>query len=63
MFVLLNSNYLNGLLFAGTDNHHSKEREDKHKFGGMESERPIEDEQDFVKAVLSGEMKYFVLEI
>ena len=49
--------------FAGTDNHHSKEKEDKHKFGGMESERPIENEQDFVKAVLGGEMKYFVLEI
>ena len=49
--------------FGGTDNHHSQEKEDKHKFAGMESERPIENEQDFVKSVLGGEMKYFVLEI
>lgn len=49
--------------FAGTDNHHTQEKEDKHKLAGMESERPIESEQDFVKAVLNGEMKYFVLDI
>ena len=47
--------------FAGTDNHHVNE--DKHKLGGMESERPIKDEQDFINAVRNGEMKPFVLEI
>ena len=47
--------------FAGTDNHHVNE--DKHKLAGMESERPILDEEDFVNAVKNGEMKPFVLEI
>ena len=47
--------------FAGTDNHHTNE--DKHKLAGMESERPILDEQDFVNAIKNSEMKPFVLEI
>jgi len=47
--------------FAGTDNHHVNE--DKHKLAGMESERPILDEEDFVNAVKNGEMKPFVIEI
>ena len=47
--------------FAGTDNHHVKE--DKHKLAGMECQRPILDEEDFVNAVKNGEMKPFVLNI
>lgn len=47
--------------FAGTDNHHVNE--DKHTLAGMECERPILDEQDFVNAVKNGEMKPFVLKI
>ncbi len=47
--------------FAGTDNHHVNE--DKHKLAGMECQRPILDEVDFVNAVKNGEMKPFVIEI
>ena len=46
--------------FAGTDNHTAGNRK---KFGGMECETPIEDEQDFIRKVFSGEMKPFKLEL
>ena len=46
--------------FAGTDNHTAGKRK---TFGGMESETPIADEQDFIRQVFSGEMKPFRLEV
>ena len=49
-----------GLLhFAGTDNHIGA---DKSLLAGMSSERPINDEFDFVESVKNGEMKVFTLE-
>jgi len=50
-----------GLLhFAGTDNHRAGMQS---KYGGMESDTPIQDEQDFVRRVLDGSMKPFQMEI
>ena len=50
-----------GLLhFYGTDNHLAGNRT---TFAGMESETPLVDEQDFVRRVLSGEMKPFRLDL
>lgn len=50
-----------GLLhFAGSDNHRGS---DTQHFGGMESETPITDEQDFVRRVLDGSMKPFRLDL
>lgn len=50
-----------GLLhFAGTDNHRAGKQA---KYGGMESETPIQDEQDFIRRVLDGSMKPFQMEI
>lgn len=46
--------------FSGTDNHTAGNRK---SFGGMESETPIEDEQDFIRRVLDGTMKPFRLEL
>ena len=46
--------------FAGTDNHKAG---GMRIFGGMESEIPIADEQDFIRQVFSGEMKPFRLEV
>ena len=48
------------LHFAGTDNHKAG---GMRVFGGMESETPITDEQDFIRRVFSGEMKPFRLEV
>lgn len=46
-----------GLLhFAGTDNHRSGAIR---SFGGMESDTPIESEQDFIQKVLNGTMRPF----
>ncbi|MBQ9544464.1 MAG: histidinol-phosphatase [Clostridia bacterium] len=42
--------------FAGTDNHRGGS---KHRFAGMESETPIENELDFVSRVKEGKMKVF----
>ena len=47
------------LPFAGSDNHIAGKLP---KLAGMESERPIEDEADFVKSVLAGELSVFTLE-
>ena len=48
-----------GLLhFAGSDNHHGEQKKD---LAGMESETPVTDAQDFVKKVLSGQMRIFKL--
>lgn len=44
------------IAFAGTDNHVASERE---RLAGMQSEKRIESEADFVKAVLSGSMEIF----
>ena len=50
-----------GLLhFAGSDDHTGGKRT---TFGGMESEMPITDEQDFVRRVLAGEMKPYRLDL
>ena len=50
-----------GLLhFAGTDNHRAGNRS---SFGGMESETPIENEQDFIRRVLDGSMKPFRMDL
>ena len=43
--------------FAGTDIHRSPRST---KLGGMETDTPITDEQDFIRQVLSGQMKPFV---
>ena len=48
------------LHFYGTDNHLAGNRT---TFAGMESETPLVDEQDFVRRVLSGEMKPFRLDL
>ena len=49
-----------GLLsFAGSDNHTGAARK---KLAGLESEKPIENEQDFVRKVKAGEMNIFTLE-
>ena len=46
-----------GLLpFAGSDNHRGK---DLPHLGGMESDTPLTDEQDFVRRVKAGEMRIF----
>ena len=47
------------LPFAGSDNHIAGKLP---KLAGMESERPIEEEADFVKSVLAGELSVFTLE-
>ena len=46
--------------FGGTDNHVAGNRKN---FAGMCSKRPIENEEDFITAVQSGEMEVFTLEI
>jgi len=45
--------------FAGTDIHSIENK----VFAGMESQRPIESEEDFVNAVKNGEMKPFTITI
>ena len=45
--------------FAGSDNHRAGGAP---RLAGMESETPIEDEQDFIRRVLDGSMKPFVME-
>ena len=46
-----------GLLpFAGSDNHQAG---NQMKFGGMESDVPIENENDFIEKVRNGELKLF----
>ena len=58
MAKLYAENY--GLIeFAGSDNHDAGRQK---KLGGMCSETPVTDEQDFVRRVLNGEMKIFTLE-
>ena len=50
-----------GLLpFAGTDNHLAGRRK---TYGGMESETPLVDEQDFIQRILANQMKPFRLEL
>ena len=44
--------------FAGTDNHKAKEQE---KLAGMCSDKPIVDEQDFVRRVKNRQMKVFTV--
>lgn len=46
--------------FAGSDNHLGGKQM---KFGGMECDTPIMDEQDFIRKVLSGQMKPFCWQI
>ena len=46
--------------FAGTDNHVAGRRQ---TFGGMESETPITDEQDFIRKVLAGQLQPFKTEL
>ncbi len=46
--------------FGGTDNHMGK---DQKKFGGMESELPIQSEEHFVKSVMAGLLRPFKREI
>lgn len=59
MAVLYADHY--GLLhFHGTDNHMAGKRT---TFGGMESETPLKDTQDFVHRFLKGEMMPFRLEL
>ena len=43
--------------FAGSDNHTAGRRT---AFGGIATERPVKDVQDFIQMVLSGEAKPFV---
>ena len=45
--------------FAGSDNHRGAK---KPLLAGMESDRPIQSEQDFIAAVKSGELQVFFLE-
>ena len=45
--------------FAGSDNHRA---DGAPRLAGMESDTPIVDEQDFIRRVLDGRMKPFVLE-
>ena len=50
-----------GLLhFAGTDNHVAGRRK---TYAGMESEKPLVDEEDFVKRILANQMKPFRLDL
>lgn len=50
-----------GLLhFAGTDNHRAGKQL---KYGGMECDTPLKDEQDFIHKVLDGTMTPFRIEI
>lgn len=44
--------------FAGTDNHTGANRE---LFAGMESEKPVHSERDFIEKFFAGEMKIFTL--
>lgn len=46
--------------FAGTDNHKAGNRQ---AFGGMQTESPLQNEQDFVKRVLNGQAVPFKLVI
>ena len=45
--------------FAGSDNHSGAKQK---RLGGMESDRPIADEADFIAEVLAGGMKVFSLD-
>lgn len=45
--------------FAGSDNHRA---DGAPRLAGMESDTPIADEQDFIRRVLDGRMKPFVME-
>lgn len=56
----LYAKHYNLLLFAGSDNHM---RGTDRALGGMESERPIESVDDFIKAVKNREAKPFLTEM